>query len=327
MTWNFRTQPYQFLGISFLLICLLGALGVTAQRNRRAGLRQRLEEAAQINRSTITESFQFEGSERSYRLHLPPRLSNQKAVPLVVVLHGGGGNAKNIENVTAFSKKADQEGFIVVYPNGYSGDGALQTWNAWTCCGRAQTQNSNDVGFIRELVKRLKDRYNIDPNRVFATGHSNGAMMAYRLGCEMADTFAAIGPVAGPLNSTNTLPSQPLSLIVIHGTGDGAAPYNGGTGRATGDFVFNPASLGVKTWVNLTGCNPTPQTQQTGKVIHETYTGGRNQTEVEFFTIVDGPHPWPDAQGFTTEPPSRDLNATDVVWGFFASHPRAASVR
>ena len=126
-------------------------------------------------------------------------------MPLVVVLHGGGGNAENIEEVTGFSEKADEEGFIVVYPDG-SGrlDRYLLTWNAGFCCGYALENNIDDVGFIRALIEYLQEKYAINRNMIYVTGISNGGMMSYRLGAELSDIVAAIAPVAGSIGGQAT---------------------------------------------------------------------------------------------------------------------------
>ena len=146
------------------------------------------------------EIFDYNGQSRSYILHLPPSYNGENEMPLVVVLHGGGGNAGNIEKLTGFSEKADKEGFIVVYPDG-SGmfDRYLLTWNTGFCCGYALKNNIDDVGFIRTLIGYLQEKYAINPNMIYVTGISNGGMMSYRLGAELSDIVAAIAPVAGSI--------------------------------------------------------------------------------------------------------------------------------
>jgi polyhydroxybutyrate depolymerase len=117
------------------------------------------------------EIFYYNGQSRSYILHLPPSYNEENEMPLVVVLHGGGGNAKNIEEVTGFSEKADEEGFIVVYPDG-SGrfNRYLLTWNGGFCCGYALEHNIDDVGFIRALIEYLQENFAINRNMIYVTG-------------------------------------------------------------------------------------------------------------------------------------------------------------
>src|SRR5208282_2572641 len=158
---------------------------------------------------------------RTYLLHLPPVYDGKRLLPLVIVLHGGGGNAPGAVRMTGFSEKADKGGFVVVYPNG-SGrlKTRLLTWNSGNCCGYALDNNVDDVGFIRALIDELVKTRSIDPKRVYATGMSNGGMMTYRLGCELSDKIAAIAPVAGALSVENCQPTNPVSVIIFHGTAD-----------------------------------------------------------------------------------------------------------
>ena len=119
---------------------------------------------------------------RSALVHLPPQVVEGRPLPLILAFHGGGGNARHQETYTGMDSLSDQVGFIVVYPNGTGrlGD-RLLTWNAGTCCGYASDNQVDDVGFVRALVSDLETRLPIDSQRVYATGFSNGAMMAYRL--------------------------------------------------------------------------------------------------------------------------------------------------
>ncbi|HUJ70694.1 MAG TPA: PHB depolymerase family esterase, partial [Verrucomicrobiae bacterium] len=169
------------------------------------------------------------GRDRVYSLHLPPAYDGKHLLPLVIVLHGGGGNAEGAIRMTGFNQKADKEGFVVVYPNG-SGrlKTRLLTWNSGNCCGYALDSGVDDVGFIRALIDELKKTRAVDPQRVYATGISNGGMMTYRLACELSDKIAAIAPVAGALNLENCQPTRPVSVIIFHGTADEHVLYNGG---------------------------------------------------------------------------------------------------
>src|SRR5579859_1407501 len=150
-------------------------------------------------------SLDFSGLKRSYLLHLPAK-APAGPVPLVVVLHGGGGTAEGAVKMTGFDAEADASGFIAVYPNGTDKDRPMRvmlgkrgflTWNAGSCCGYAQQKNIDDVGFIRAVVGDVEKQHAVDPKQVYATGISNGGMMSYRLACKASELFAAIGPVAG----------------------------------------------------------------------------------------------------------------------------------
>ncbi|MFH1013227.1 MAG: PHB depolymerase family esterase, partial [Thermoplasmatota archaeon] len=185
-----------------------------------------------------TDSIIVDGLERTYCIHVPKGFDEDTSVPLVLVFHGGGGNARNIQETTSFNQKADEEGFLVVYPQG---SGTLQnhllTWNAGFCCAYAYENSIDDVSFIKELVNHLKAQYTINDSRIYATGISNGGIMTYRLGAELSDIFAAIAPVAASIGGQPTeneslwcIPElmNPVSVIVFHGTNDTRVPYEGG---------------------------------------------------------------------------------------------------
>lgn len=139
-------------------------------------------------------------------------------LPLVLVLHGGGGNAAYAERMTGFTDKARKEGFIVVYPEGTGRqEGQLLTWNAGHCCGYAMANRVNDVAFIDALIEKLIEDYVVDPRRIYATGMSNGGMMTHRLGIELSNRFAAIAPVVATLFGDERRPEHPVSAIMFNG--------------------------------------------------------------------------------------------------------------
>jgi polyhydroxybutyrate depolymerase len=263
---------------------------------------------------------------RTYLLHLPPVYDGKRLLPLVIVLHGGGGNAPGAVRMTGFSEKADKEGFVVVYPNG-SGrlKTRLLTWNSGNCCGYAMDQNVDDVGFIRALIDELVTLRAIDPKRVYVTGMSNGGMMTYRLGCELSDKIAAIAPVAGALNVENCQPANPVSVIIFHGTADEHVLYKGGEPIQKVDRhyrVDKSVAYAVSFWVKHDGCSETPQRSEKGSIQAEIY-GGKDGVEVVLYTVNGGGHAWPGGQAYLlgTEP-TREISATDLMWEFFVRHPK-----
>src|SRR5260370_25884892 len=156
---------------------------------------------------------------RSYRVYLPRELTG--AAPLVVMLHGGFGDAAQAERDYYWNPMADTGRFVVAYP-----DGLFRAWNAGTCCGVPERTNIDDVGFITNMVAAIERRTPIDPARVYVTGMSNGAMMALRLGCQ-TNAFAAIAPVAVTL-LTDCSPARPASVLQSHGTADDRVPHKRG---------------------------------------------------------------------------------------------------
>src|SRR5258708_4569834 len=153
-------------------------------------------QTSSVDGSTETRTLLVNGSQRSYRIHLPTGYSQLTTLPLVIALHGGGGNPEQFAKDTGFDQKADAEGFIVVYPRGI---GLLPTWNAIHCCGPAFNNKIDAVGVMRALIDELIGSQHVDPKRVYVTGHSNGGMLSYRLGAELSDKMAAISGSAGTI--------------------------------------------------------------------------------------------------------------------------------
>lgn len=278
------------------------------------------------------ETVQVGGLERSYLLHLPNPLPDTPP-PLVVVLHGGGGSAESAARMTGFDAEADRQGFIVVYPEGTDkarpllnamGKPGFLTWNAGSCCGYAQENAIDDVGFIRAMVTQVIKDNAADPKRVYATGISNGGMMAYRLACEASDLFAAIAPVSAVQEVASCKPSRPVSVFHIHGAKDENIPLNGGVGRkALEKEDRKPVQDSIDFWVKQDGCSVTVHSQEPD-VLMTNYGGCDAGSEVAYFLIQDGGHAWPGGQRIASllDPPSKALNATAEIWRFFSTHSK-----
>ncbi len=275
----------------------------------------------------LTNTLTYGGLERTYLLHVPASYNRNKATALVLDFHGGGGNANSQMRTSAFSGLADEKGFLVAYPNGTGRlEDKLLTWNGGTCCGYAVTNQIDDVGFVRALVAEVQSKYNIDPKRIYATGLSNGAIFSYRLACDASDLFAAVAPVAGTLNYLRCNPSQPVSVIHFHGTDDTHVGYNGGTGP---DSLTNVPFASVKDsidfWLNADQCPKQTQSESFKDIQHDIYSGCASGTAIELYTIVGGKHAWPGSQGpawFGGDEPAQSISATQLIWDFFAAHPK-----
>jgi polyhydroxybutyrate depolymerase len=313
------TKPHNlFAVISVLLLAAqacgrTGASAPTASTNLPAG--------------ETTRPLTHDGLERSYILYIPASINRSQPVPLVFVFHGGTGNAESAIRMSGFNGAADQNGFAVVYPNGTGrlSNDILLTWNGGTCCGYAQEKNVDDVGFVRAIVTDLRTLMNIDPKRIYATGMSNGGILSQRLACEAADLFAAIAPVSGTLNFSPCNPSQPISVIEFHGTGDKHIPYDGGFGPKSlvnVDFASVKDSVGF--WTSFDGCNSKPHTNSFDNIWHEAWTGCTGYTSVELYTIIGGGHAWPGGEvGLAdSDQPTTTISASQLIWEFFAAHPK-----
>ncbi|MFI5308869.1 MAG: alpha/beta hydrolase family esterase [Polyangiales bacterium] len=292
--------------------------------------------------------------DRPYIVHAPPMAS---AAPVVIVLHGGGGNAKGTARLTCprgllssprcLNALADREGFVVVYPNGTGTSAApeTRTWNAgggtgdWQCVsGPACKNDVDDVAYIRALIDDLAASTSIDEKRIFATGISDGAAMAHRLGCEASDRIAAIAPVAGG-NQFSTgaacTTTRPVSDLEIHGTSDPCWAFEGGTSACLQMDDKNKISVAdtVSGWVERDGCPTTGTTSMLadtdandGTTTTATqYSPCKGGTEVALLEITGGGHTWPG--GFQYLPKadvgavSLDFDANERIWAFFKRHP------
>jgi len=267
-----------------------------------------------------SQTLQVNGTSRTYLLHIPSGYAASHPVPLVLVLHGATQPASNIEKMSAMDAYADKDNFIAAYPEG---TGRAPTWNAGACCGYAQTMQIDDVAFIRTLIGHLGHAYSIDPKRIYVTGISNGAMMSYRLGCELADQIAAIAPVEGA-QDLPCHPSQPVSVIVFHGTADRLVPFNGGsTPFQIGPHRTDTSVMDtLQFWVQRNGCLPVPNTSETSGVHIFTYSGCTSGTAVALYAIQGGRHDWPGAPGTDRLGISGGVDATGVMCQFFAAHPK-----
>jgi polyhydroxybutyrate depolymerase len=263
------------------------------------------------------------GLDRRYVVHVPGSYDGSRAVPLVLVLHASGSDPASAAQISGMSAKSDAAGFLAVYPEG---TGPPATFNAGLCCGYAGRTMTDDVAFVRDVVARVSADYRVDGRRIFATGMSNGAMMAHRLGCEMSDVLAAIAPVAGALE-VECAPAQPVSAIVFHGTDDAIVPYEGGRAGYTPrgmDADYEPVSTAVGQWAATGGCTGATEEQISANVVRQVQTGCQAGYGVELYTITGGGHAWPGGQpgGGWSAVPTTEVVATDVIWDFFAAHPK-----
>lgn len=253
-------------------------------------------------------SMQVDGFTRVYREYVPPNLPN-RPVPLLLALHGGNQYGDAMEQITGFDNLAEADNFIVAYPSGHG-----QTWNAGTCCGYPNVSTDNEVDFISALITRLSANGRIDSSRVYVTGFSAGAAMAYTLACRLAPRIAAIAVVSGTMDLNACHPQTPVSILEIHGTADEELNFNGGTIGVTG--VVSPPTMDiVAKWASLDSCPGSPAAQATGTVLVTKWTGCSSGTTVELQAVQGGDHNWyaPALGGSDSV-----VDATPVVWAFLA---------
>lgn len=318
----------------FLLLVLLLSL-MSSSCAFRSGHNTGHEADSNPSNNDYSSSILSDGLQRTYIVHVGAGYDKSRPTPLLIVLHGGGGDGQGMIKLTGFNAVADEDNFIVVYPDGFE-----KHWNDGRAVQRyrAQSQNVDDVGFISALIDQLSGEFNIDPERVYATGMSNGAMMSNRLGCELSEKIAAIAPVAGnmPVNiAPLCAPARPVSALIINGTDDPLVPWTGGyahIGQVELGEVLSVEDT-VKLWVNDDKCASSPLIAELPdkdpsdgtRVSTETYKGCSGSAEVILYKVEGGGHTWPGGPQYLPRlvigRTSRDFNASEVIWQFFSQHP------
>ena len=269
------------------------------------------------------DSIAYGGYKRSYLVHLPTGYTQNAKLPLVIAMHGGFGNADNLQNQSQLSVKADAENFIVVYPEGLK-EGILNisSWNAGWCCGWASKNNIDDVGFIDALLDTLIDQYSIDSGKVYATGMSNGGFMAYRLACELSNRIAAIATVAASMSMTNCTPERPIPIISFHSYLDEHVPYSGGIGNGPSLHHNSPQDSVLQVWAEANLClNLNDTIIHNDQFLHRNWSNCDCESIIEQYATYDGGHSWPGGkQTLVGDSVSSFINATDIMWSFFKQH-------
>jgi len=268
-----------------------------------------------------------DGRTRSYVVVLPPKYyESSDYFSLVIALHGGGGSGTQFETSTGLTVKANAAKFVVVYPDGVPNTSLLKarTWNAGGCCDYAVDNNINDVKFISELIDKLVATYNINPKKVYATGHSNGGMLSYRLACELSNKIAAIAPNASTMVITQPCAaSRPVSVLHMHSILDNNVPYKGGVGSGFSNHYNPPIDSVLKGWQLKNQC------AQPARVItdNSNYTFTKwydclNNVNIYYYLMKDGGHSWPGGLpgSLVGDTPSTVINANDLLWEFFQQH-------
>lgn len=228
----------------------------------------------------------FGAAQRSYIAHVPRSIAPGSAAPLLVVLHDLTQTAAGAQAVLGLDALGDAQGFITVYPQGVS-----NSWNAGSCCAG---NRDDSVGFVRAVVADAAEKSCVDARRVYATGMSNGGMLAFRLACEASDVFAAVAPVAADLRVAQCTPEQPVALIAFNGTSDTAVPFRG-------------AVRSVATVREALGCNATATVERFELDRCDRFSGCDGGMEVTHCTDTGGAHVWSSTLGFDTNP---------MVWNF-----------
>jgi polyhydroxybutyrate depolymerase len=280
-------------------------------------------------------SLEHGGRTRSFLVHVPAQAARGEPLPLVLNFHGGGGNAASHRDWSRLDALADREGFVTVHPDGSGRLGRrLLTWNVGSCCGYAARENVDDVGFAAAILDHLAARVALDATRVYATGLSNGAMMAYRLAEALPGRIAAVAPVAGARRPQAV--RGPVAILHFHSVDDPRALYAGGLGPPfpmTRSRVLHPAVEDVladwraamqcaaeaETGETLRGAPGAPDAAHTATRIR--WSGCRDGAEVVLWRLTGAGHVWPGAPAKYSErllgPATQVVDANEEMWRFF----------
>ena len=267
------------------------------------------------------------GLTRTYVVHVPKGHDLKRPLPVVLALHGATMNGPMMAWFSGLNRKADEAGFIAVYPNG-TGSHSSFFWNGGN--GPAAPAKVDDVAFSDALLDDLGRTYPVDAGRVYATGMSNGAMMAYRLAAELSERIAAIAPVSGTVATEIGQPKRPVSVLHFHGTKDEFIPFTGGKGaKSIFGTNYRPVEDSIRAWVTTNGGDETSKTDMLAdggdgmKVTRRTYGSGRDGSEVVLVVIEGGGHTWPGKKSTAAVLGRSTLgvSANDLMWEFFQKHP------
>ncbi len=283
------------------------------------------------------------GRTRRYIVHVPDSVRANRDLPLMIAFHGGGGNAQGFKAYAGLDAVADSAGFLVAYPDGTGPlPQRLLTWNAGGCCGWAMDHHIDDVAFTIDVIADITRRTRVDQQRIYATGHSNGAIMAYRLAAERADRIAAIVPVAGAMSVTTFSPSRPVAVLDIHSVDDPRALYNGGLGPpfplTNHRETHQPVQQGLDAWIRADGCPTDPTVAETRRGHPAARDSAQTATrlvwapcndgaEVQHWKLTGAGHGWPGAARAELPenligPPTTLVNAARTAWAFASRFTR-----
>jgi polyhydroxybutyrate depolymerase len=270
-------------------------------------------------------NFAFQGVARRYLLFRPPTVATSGAV--VLFLHGTGGTASWAADETGWPALAARENVLLALPEGLPPNPRkapkfLTNPPRWNDAG---DEGPDDVGFLAAVIADVVRRESADPRRVYLSGFSNGAGMAFRFAAERAELLAAIAPVAGYCGVNDPRPSRPVPTLYLLGTADPLVPLQGGLVRLPWGGPPRPRPPVMQTltkWASAIGCDPVPVTESDADgVKRERFPG---DAEYQAIFVEGLGHHWPGGQG-RLDPrfggtPSDRLDATETIWAFFRRH-------
>jgi polyhydroxybutyrate depolymerase len=293
-----------------------------------------------FGQTNIVGSIIHQTYQREFTVHLPTGFNITTQRSLVINLHGGSGNMNNAQGFSLMNPVADQNNFVVVYPQGY---GIASPGFSWAD-GRntsADQAGIDDIGFINNLLDYLIATYNINTNRIYICGFSNGGFMVQRIACQLSDRFAAMASLGSSMDTSlfqNCNPSKPIPFAFFNGTSDPAMPYGGGPMQNPQVTPVVPVESTIDFWVNQNNCQTSnavinlSDTFTTDNSTAElyTYTNCDCNSDIKFYKLINGGHTWPGvyiaSQASVLGNTNRDINASFELWNFFNSHNLCSSL-
>ena len=267
-------------------------------------------------------ALESDGRTRTYVVRHPEKTKADQKLPVLIVLHGGGGSAKNAEEMTQLTPFAAKNNFNVVYANGTGARRSpFLTWNSGNCCDYAYERRVDDIDFISKMIDALVKDENADPQRIYVTGMSNGGMMTHRVGVELSDKVAAIAPVAA-LNC-DLKAGSPVPILMIHGDADQHVLIGGGktTKGVESERVDLSMAEGVKWWLKRNGNDSEAASTLQGILTLTTYSG---KFPVHTAVIAGEGHTWPGGQAWrnAADQPTQQVSANQLIWDFVKQFER-----
>ena len=277
--------------------------------------------------------FKTAGFSRKSLVYIPPGYDPAVARPLVVVLHGAFSNAAEMEEKAGFFGLADREGGVVLYPEGIGILGYLQHWNAGHCCGKAEKDGIDDIGFLDAAIDNAIRRFSVDAKKVYLVGHSNGGMLAHRYAVEKGERLAGVAAVSAAINSRTDErktfavlpnPKNQLPVCIVHGLDDDSIPYTGGKAAKHKDREFSSVADATEYWLKGNGCQnaATDEILFGGRVKQSVWKTCNDNSRVAVYSIEKWGHDWPGRNVISTVEDEKpfDFDAAEIIWEFFSQN-------
>lgn len=259
--------------------------------------------------------------DRWYDIVLP---RNAKGAPLILALHGGGGDPSQFASASGFGAAATRAGYAVAFPAGSGRRGErLLTWNGGYCCGYAQRAGVDDLGFLKSVIKDARDRFGLS-DRVFLTGMSNGSIMSETFAAKNPDLVRAVAGVSGTMDTGRTKVAGPVPALIIHGTADSMVPYEGGKGdtsltRTNFASVASVVSAFLAPWGGgLSESSREINRKEDGTTVIVTSYAKGDRLVLRLMTVEGGAHHWPGGRkARLSEGKTQEIDANTEILRFF----------